>query len=1073
MIMSQLIHQYISSIQSEFDTQQSTEHSFRSALKTLIESLNTQVLALNESQRIVGVGMPDFTIKDKGNNTVNIWWIEAKDLYVNLDETKNADQLGRYLAAFDNFIYTNNLTFQFYRNGKRVESVSLWTATKSTITWNTSDLFADNITKLERLLVDFLSYSGQTIASSERLARAMAQKAQLIKYAIQTIFADESEQSALHHQYITFKEYLIHDLTTDQFADMYAQTIAYGLFAARLHDPTLPTFSRAEAQNLIPKTTPFIRWLFKQMADDDEFDDRISHIIDDLVHIFLHCNVDQILKTYNRETGRDDPIIHFYETFLWEYDSAMRKKRGVYYTPVPVVQFIVRGVDHLLKEHFGLKMGLADTSRVDHTFMEQGRKITKSVHRVQVLDPATGTGTFLDETVKYIHETYFAWQAGIWKWYVVKDLLPRIRGFEILMASYTMAHLKLGLTIEETLWSESPLIRGGGEAGGVWVKSQLSDERFNIYLTNSLEQPHDNIWSLFSAQLAKESEQASKVKTEQPIMVVMGNPPYSVSSSNKWERIQWLIADYKKDLNERKLNLDDDYVKFIRFAEYFVEKNNEWIIWYITNNTYIDGVTYRQMRKKLMETFDTIYIVDLHGSSKKQESSPDGSKDENVFDIMQWVSIMFAVKTGNSKKLATVYHTDMRGKRDLKYAQLNEQTINSISWTKLKAEEPYYFFVPKDFSAQKKYEEGIKIDELFSKFNSRVESGKDWMIISHSKNSIEVLIGDMKLYDIEFLVQKYDHSKEKILQVLNDIKNSSIVWINYRPFDFRYTLLSPNSQWVLWRPRYDTMKHMIHENLWLVAKRWFSQQESSPCFVSNGIIDRRFWSRPWMQWAESIFPLYLYDSDDDMFGAEMRRPNLDHEILGQIEQKIGMELVIGDRWDDQSVFTPEDLFDYIYAVLHGPSYREMYAEFLKIDFPRVPFVSDQQIWWQMVALGRELRGYHLMESVDMSDISAMWLQYPVDGDNLVVKPHFITSPWEGGSEGVLWRVYINSTQYIANVPAVAREFYIWGYQPAQKRLKDRKDQTLTYDDIIHYQKIIVSLSQTARIVHQIDKIMLI
>jgi predicted helicase len=393
--------------------------------------------------------MPDFTIKNATHNTINIGWIEAKDLYIDLDEKKNSDQLGRYLAAFDNFIYTNNLTFQFYRNGKKVETISLGTCDRKTITRTTSDLFGDATEKLTRFLKDFLSYEGQTITSPEKLARAMAQKAQLIKYAIQNIFAQDGTASNLYTQLLSFQDVLVHDLTPDQFADMYAQTIAYGLFAARLHDPTLPTFCRAEASNLIPKTNPFIRRLFKDILNNDDLDEGLAHIIDDLVHIFLHCNVAEILQNYGRSTNMQDPIIHFYETFLGEYDASMRKKRGVYYTPDPVVKFIVRGVDHILQSEFGLSRGLANTSKIEHISTEQGKKIKKQIHRVQLLDPATGTGTFLNETIRYIYDTYFSGQTGIRNGYVTADLLPRIWGFEILMASYTMAHLKLGLTLGE------------------------------------------------------------------------------------------------------------------------------------------------------------------------------------------------------------------------------------------------------------------------------------------------------------------------------------------------------------------------------------------------------------------------------------------------------------------------------------------------------------------------------------------------------------------------------------------------------------------------------------------------
>lgn len=490
----------------------------------------------------------------------------------------------------------------------------------------------------------------------------------------------------------------MHDLTPGQFADMYAQTIAYGLFSARLHDPTLPTFSRQEADKLIPKSTPFIRWLFKQISSDDEFDERIAHIIDDLVAIFLHCNVEQILHNYGKGTKMQDPIIHFYETFLAEYDGAMRKKRGVYYTPQPVVQFIVRGIDHLLKSEFGLSMGLADTSKIEHTFLEQGKKIKKNVHRVQLLDPATGTGTFLNEVIRYIHDTYFAGQAGIRSGYISKDLLPRIRGFEILMASYTMAHLKLGLTLHET--------------------GRAEDERINVYLTNSLEEPHDHLGTLFSQQLAKESEQASQIKKQQPIMIVVGNPPYSGISSNNGERITKLIEDYKYidgvHFGERKHRLQDDYVKFIRFAESFIEKNGEGIVAYINNHGFLDNPTFRGMRRHLLSTFDKIYIVDLHGNSKKKETAQDGSKDENVFDIQAGVSIQFFIKTGKKKKggLAEVYHTDVYGMREYKYERLQKNIFSNISFTNVSYTKPNYFFIPKNDTGRKEYENFIRIDEL-------------------------------------------------------------------------------------------------------------------------------------------------------------------------------------------------------------------------------------------------------------------------------------------------------------------------------------------------------------------------
>jgi predicted helicase len=413
------------------------------------------------------------------------------------------------------------------------------------------------------------------------------------------------------------------------------------MFAARLHDPTLATFSRQEAAELIPKSNPFLRKLFGYIAGPD-IDDRIKWIVDSLVEIFLACNVEEILKKYNkfsspsgRSGGAEDPIIHFYETFLSEYDPKLRKARGVWYTPQPVVNFIVRAVDDILKTEFDLPQGLADTSKTKIKVDVQGKKVEQEVHKVQILDPATGTGTFLAEVVKHIHKK-FAGQQGIWSNYVETHLIPRLNGFELLMASYAMAHLKLDLLLKETGYKPTETSLRG---------TKQSDQRLRVYLTNSLEESHPDTGTLFANWLSSEANEANHIKRDNPVMVVMGNPPYSVSSNNKGEWIESLTADYKKNLNERNIQpLSDDYIKFIRYGQHFIEKTGEGILAYISNNSFIDGIIHRKMREELMKTFDKIYILDLHGNAKKKEVSPDGSVDQNVFDIMQGVSINIFVK---------------------------------------------------------------------------------------------------------------------------------------------------------------------------------------------------------------------------------------------------------------------------------------------------------------------------------------------------------------------------------------------------------------------------------------------
>jgi len=574
------IEQYLQSINTRFKLGNSTEHTFRGDLQQLIETLAPGFRATNEPKR-QSCGAPDYIITKKD---IPVGFIEAKDIgAVDLEGIKklgNKEQFDRYRASLDNIIFTDYLDFLLYRNGQLVLRVAIGEITDGKI-----KPIPSNFNAFSELMKDFCLYKGQTIKSSKKLAEMMAAKAKLLSAVIEkALTSDEkhSEDSTLKDQMIAFKEILIHDITPKGFADVYAQTIAYGMFAARLHDPCLENFSRQEASELIPKSNPFLRRLFGYIAGPD-LDDRIKWIVDSLVEIFLACNVEELLKDYGKDTKTEDPIIHFYETFLSEYDPALRKARGVWYTPHPVVNFIVRAVDDILKTDFDLPQGLADTSKTMIKIQDVSkatsdlRSKTKlidreiQVHKVQILDPATGTGTFLAEVIKLIHGK-FKGQQGIWSNYVETHLLPRLNGFELLMASYAMAHLKLDLLLTETGYRPT------------------TDQRFRVFLTNSLEEHNQDTGTLFANWLSTEANEANRIKRDTPVMCVIGNPPYSVSSTNKGEWIQNLIADYKKDLNERKINLDDDYIKFIRYGQYFIDKNGSGILAYISNNSFIDGI---------------------------------------------------------------------------------------------------------------------------------------------------------------------------------------------------------------------------------------------------------------------------------------------------------------------------------------------------------------------------------------------------------------------------------------------------------------------------------------------------
>src|SRR5574344_540827 len=695
------LDQYIDNVNQKFKAGNATEHTFRGILEQLIESMVPTIRATNEPKR-QSCGAPDYILTKKD---IPVGFIEAKDIgdkdLEGIKKTGNKEQFDRYKASLNNLIFTDYLDFHLYREGEFVTKIAIGEVTEKGI-----KPITENFERFENFIKDFCSHTGQTIKSSKKLAEMMAGKARLLSDVIEkALTSDEThnEDSTLKDQMHAFKQILIHDITPKGFAYVYAQTIAYGMFAARSHDPSLATFSRQEAYELIPKSNPFLKKLFGYIAGLD-VDDRIKWIVDDLVNIFLACNVDEILKNYGKSTKMEDPIIHFYEDFLSEYDPKLRKARGVWYTPAPVVNFIVRAVDDILKTEFDLPQGLADTSKTKIKVDVQGKKIEQEVHKVQILDPATGTGTFLAEVIKLVHQK-FAGQQGIWSNYVETHLLPRLNGFELLMASYAMAHLKLDLLLKETGYNPT------------------KDQRFRVFLTNSLEEYHQDTGTLFASWLSTEANEANHIKRDTPVMCVIGNPPYSGESANQGEWIMNLMEDYKKEpggkekLKEKNSKwINDDYVKFLRYGQHFIEKNGSGVLAFINPHGFLDNPTFRGMRWNLLKTYDKIYTIDLHGNSKKKETALDGTPDVNVFDIMQGVSINLFVKTGKKKKneLAQVFHFDLFGKRDFKYNYLHENSLKSFEWNELNPEAPNFFLVKKDFDGSSEYERGFKIDDVFS-----------------------------------------------------------------------------------------------------------------------------------------------------------------------------------------------------------------------------------------------------------------------------------------------------------------------------------------------------------------------
>ncbi len=1054
------LEQYIDNIDKRYRLGNATEHTFRGDLQNLLEALVPTIRATNEPKR-QSCGAPDYILTKKD---IPVGFIEAKDIGdKDLDGTKktgNKEQFDRYKASLNNLIFTDYLSFHLYRDGEFITKISIGEITEKGI-----KPLTENFTSFENLIKDFCSHVGQTIKSSKKLAEMMAGKARLLSDIIgKALTSDEinHEDSTLKDQMLAFKQILIHDITPQGFADVYAQTIAYGMFAARLHDPTLPTFSRQEAAELIPKSNPFLRKLFGYIAGPD-IDDRIKWIVDSLVDIFLACNVEEILKNYGKSTKMEDPIIHFYETFLSEYDPKLRKARGVWYTPQPVVNFIVRAVDDILKTEFDLPQGLADTSKTKIKVDLQGKKVEQEVHKVQILDPATGTGTFLAEVVKHIHKK-FEGQQGIWSNYVETHLLPRLNGFELLMASYAMAHLKLDLLLTETGYKPT------------------TNQRFRVYLTNSLEEHHQDTGTLFANWLSTEANEANHIKRDTPVMCVIGNPPYSGESANKGEWIMKLMEDYKKEpggkekLKEQNSKfINDDYVKFLRYGQHFIEKNGSGVLAFINPHGFLDNPTFRGMRWHLLKTYDKIYTIDLHGNAKKKETAPDGSADVNVFDIEQGVSINFFIKTDKKKpnELGKVYHYDLYGKRELKYDFLTENSLKSTPYNEVELTAPEYFLMPKNFEDKNEYDKGFQLTELFIESSLGVLSKNDSVTIEFEKSSLNRIIENFrnleeselrKIYNLKSDSRDWILSKAKE-DLTENFSDNNFKMITYRPFDNRWTYFTGKPKGFFAYSQNRIMKNLRDgKNFAIISGRQgqaVGSMQWNLSFITNTISDQNIYYRG----GGSVFPLYIYPETNGQQKIEQtteRTPNLNMEIVEKIATSINHvflpdENIVCDLNEGvDGSFSPLDILDYIYAVLHSPTYREKYKEFLKIDFPRVPYPKDQDSFWQLVKLGGEIREIHLLESPTVENYIT---QYPIDGDNVVGK-----TKYENG------KVYINETQYFANVPQVAWEFYIGGYQPAQKWLKDRKDRKLEFDDILHYQKIIVALSETDRLMKEIDKI---
>lgn len=1074
---------YLRQIEADHRQGNDTEHTHRPALKALLETLNPRIIATNEPKRIA-CGAPDLVIHQKKSGLL-LGHVEAKDIGVSLNEAKKSDQLKRYLPALANLLLTDYVEFRWFVDGAERAKFKLGEVKSG------GEIIPDPtaIALAEKVLTEFLDRDPVRIEGAEELARRLARLTHLIRNDLTAAFITGNASEVIKDWRAVFAQTLLPELADEgkeaEFADMFAQTLAYGLFSARVMSASNRQFTLAEAAKLIPKTNPFLRDFFDLITGPKLDDEPFVGYVQDIVTLLECADMAAILEDFGKgvENGRRrDPVVHFYETFLSAYDPRLRELRGVYYTPEPVVSYIVESVDWLLREKFGLKDGLADKTKFTFKHKVGDEEIEEESHRVLILDPATGTGTFLFEVIEQIRERFEKkHQAGLWPAYVHEHLLPRLFGFELLMAPYAVAHFKIGLELSgrhlPELWRDT------------WAYHFQGNERVNIYLTNTLEGiEHVTHQAGPLAALTKEANEAAAVKRTRPVLVVLGNPPYSnFGRQNRNDFILGLLDDYKRGLNEKKINLDDDFIKFLRWAQWRIAETGQGVIGYITNNVYLDGLTHRRMRESLLETFDEIYVLNLHGSAKKQETAPDGSKDDNVFDITVGVAIVLFVKlppdktakgAKAKKKPTTIHHADLWGLRKNKYDWLNVHNAEKTEWTVFEPDAPDFRFVPRNAKYEAEWNKGWSIREAFVVSGNAIKTERDRVSIHFTRKEIEKVVTDFRTLSVEEIRKKYeldtdsrDWSVDRAKKdTLDNPGNKLFAPILYRPFDIRHTWFSGKAKGFIGTPGTALMQQLLkRDNLCLLACRqqasvgfehiFCSTQLAECCTVSNRTKE-----------ITSAFPLYLYPNGGTEEQAEFpndengRRPNLSAEFVKQFTETVGLQFVPDGRGDLKKTFGPEDVFYYAYAIFHSQSYRERFAQFLACEFPRLPVTSNHEVFTRLCKYGARLVALHTMRDVNGDDVA-----FDVPGSNVVERVNYISVEKEDRAKGIRrGRVYINSDQYFEGISPAVWQMRIGSYQVCEKWLKDRKGRPLTHDDIEHYQRTVSALAETRSLMAQID-----
>ena len=1015
-------------------------------MKNLAHSYGKSKIHITTLPKSTEAGNPDFRVWD-GNQHI-VGYIEAKAPTVeNLDFIEHSEQLKRYRNTFPNLILTNFFEFRLYRNGFLVNKALI--ARPFIVHKLKTVPPVEKEPDFIKLMEEFYSFSLPKVYNAKNLAIELAKRTKFLKDEVITEELAEEERNGkgfILGFYEAFRQFLISGLSKDDFADLYSQTITYGLFAARMRAKN--GFNRKLAYDNIPPTIGILRDVFRFVSLED-VPAQMEWIIDDIAEVLSVAEVNKLLQDYFREGKGKDPVVHFYETFLAEYDPKTRERRGVYYTPEPVVSYIVSSLHHILKDRFGRAEGLASNS-------------------VTMLDPASGTLTFLTEAAKLaVNEFASKYGGGDREGFIKEHILKNFYAFELMMAPYAIGHLKMSFLLEELGYSLQ------------------KDDRFKLYLTNALDMEELEQTSLPGmASLSEESRLAGKVKKEQPILVILGNPPYSGHSANKGEWIDLLLKKgythsngikddgyYRVDgkpLQEKQTKwLQDDYVKFIRFGQWKIDQAGEGVLGFITNHSYLDNPTFRGMRESLMNSFNEIHLLDLHGNSLKKEKCPDGSKDENVFDIRQGTAIALFIKSKdlsarnvqagrNSENGKKVFHSELWGMREGKYDWLTNNDITTTKWQEIAPKSESYLFVPRDEKLLERYEGSPKITDIFPVNSVGIVTARDKFVIDFDRNVLkrritmfrnlampdELIKKTFKLKDTSTF--KLRKSRETLFKDKNWEQYFSEIL--YRPFDKRYIYYT---NMVVERPLLKVMRHMMRDNLGLITNRQVNSGFKhilctnfiiNDCTVSLETKERSY-----------IFPLYLYPDPDqnDLFShleeSKERKPNISEKIFSALAGTY------------KTKPKPEDIFYYIYAVFYSNTYRTKYAEFLKTDFPRVPFTKDKGLFKKLAEYGKRLADLHLMRS---HELDSLFVKFQGTGDKRVDKIKH-----DKKDE----RVYINEDQYFEGLEENVWQYRIGGYQVCDKWLKDRKGKVLSLDDIKHYCKVATAIERTINIQSSIDE----